>query len=115
MTGIPLNDKVNMAPPSNSTVRLVKLKSGEEIFAEVTIMTDGTVTMKNMVNLTMVDANSLGFVPYLPYCDFKDGLQITKNDYLFLAPLKRDMENEYRKIFNKVVLPSGGGGLRLTT
>jgi hypothetical protein len=108
-----------MSLPSNPTpasnIKLVKLKTGEEIIGEVTTQMNGDISMKNVVSLILANQNQMAFMPYIPFCDFDTtGLQIKVADYIFMAPLKKDMENEYRKVFNKVVLPAAiQGGLKL--
>jgi len=106
-----------MSLPSNppqSNIKLVKLKTGEEIIGEVTMQMNGDITMKNVVSLILANQNQMAFMPYIPFCDYDSGLPIKAADYIFAIPLKKDMENEYRKVFNKVVLPAAiQGGLKL--
>jgi hypothetical protein len=86
-------------------VKIVKIVTGEEIIAEIVENLDGTLLMKNPVTLGMVDKNQLGFIGYLPYADLKDGLAISKDRIIFMAPVDSKLENEYQAAFNKIVVP----------
>lgn len=86
-------------------VKVVKIINGEEIIAETTENLDGSLLLKNPVTLGMVDRNQLGFVGYMPCADLKDGLVVTKDKIMFVAPVESKLETEYQAAFNKLVVP----------
>lgn len=103
---------------STNAVKLVKLRTGEEIIGDTTLHLNGDINIKNIVMLAMVAQNQLGFVPYLPYCDFgSTGLKIKSQDVMFTASISKEMEKTYTGLFNKVQIPNGivtPGNLKLT-
>jgi hypothetical protein len=88
-------------------IKMVKLKSGEEIVAEVT-QTDNQFTLKDCAQIGMVAPNQMGIGPYLPYCDLSKGITVDVNNVLFMADISEQFRQEYQKMFSKVITKDTG-------
>lgn len=89
-----------------SNVRLIKLVTGEELIGIITEDMSGNYTITDPYMLGMVDETRMGFIRYMPYCKLDKGLTIDKSKTLFSVELDPDIENEYRKNTNKLVMPN---------
>lgn len=104
-----------------SEVLVLRLVTGEEILGEVTSTDDDFYIIKNPVMLivsmpqTVVQgANpqpSVGFMPWMfsMYTnlakDNKDGIPVPKRHVMFTPTVGAEIENEYKKLFAKVLIP----------
>lgn len=91
-----------------SKIYVFKFNSGEEIIGEYSqsVENENSGVVKNPVQLAMTSKTDIGFIPYLPYADTKNGIPINENILAFKLPLEENLANEYRKHFSKVMLPT---------
>lgn len=103
-----------------SNVKVLALTRGEELLGEVTETAD-TYTIKNPVQLIVtmpktLDATgsptpAIGFAPWMfsMYTNLKkespNGVTISKQHVIFCTGVQDQIEEEYKKLFNKVVVP----------
>lgn len=103
-----------------NTLKVLRLSSGEELLGEVTETVD-TYTIKNPVQLIVSMAQNrgvggdpvptIGFAPWMfsMYTTLKkdnpNGITILKQHVLFAPGVTGDIEDEYNKLFAKVVIP----------
>lgn len=86
-------------------IGVVKLGSGEELICEYEIKGD-VVFCKDIVSMAMVEKDRLGFIPYMPYCDLDNGVEIDRKFVVLIAPLNDHLEAAYRESFNKLLVPT---------
>ena len=92
-----------------SSVKIVKLTTGEEIIGKVTESLDGSINVKDPVTLGMVERNQLGFIGYMPYADLKQGITISNDRVMFVVPIDPKLETEYSAMFNNLIVPPKKG------
>ena len=86
-------------------IQLVRLSSGEELIADVTVE-ENSLLLKKPVILLPTGQQSVGIVPWLPYADMENGVSISNNFILFFIPPHGDLINEYNSAFgNGLVVP----------
>lgn len=99
-----------------SKASVVKLRSGEDIIGIVTHNTDGTtIHVKDVVQLIATSQDSMGFMPWCPYADWKNGVTLEKSNTTFILPLDGPIQEEYDRVFSKIVVPKGTGNLKLVS
>ena len=106
-----------------SDIKLVRLKSGEELIGKVTEIDTG-LHMDSPTVLVPTGNGSIGLMPYMPYTKaVDDGLDLPSDFILFVLELNSELENHYQSSFgNGIVVPQGpqgaglvdGAGLKLT-
>lgn len=98
---------------SDSTVYAVKIITGEEIIGTITTnMVDGSITIKNPVNIVMVDQGQLALVPYMPILEKKE-VTISNSFVVTKGPVISNIRDQYIKATTGIVTPSATG-LKLT-
>jgi len=95
-----------------SEVKLVRLKSGEELIGKYTINEGGTAHLDSPVILVPTGEGSVGLMPYMPYTNVADdGMDLPDDFVLFVLDLKPELENHYNSQFgNGLVVPKGPQG-----
>lgn len=95
-----------------SEVKLVRLKSGEELIGKHTINEDGTDHLDSPVILVPTGEGSVGLMPYMPYTNVADsGLDLPEDFVLFVLEVHTELKNHYNTQFGSgLVVPSGPQG-----
>ena len=90
-------------------IKLVRLTSGEELIGEVTVNRDMSVTIKKGIILIPAGEGKLGFMPFMPYTEAADGVEIEKQFIMFMVtPVQGLIDNhaESTKDESKIITPS---------
>lgn len=106
-----------------SNVKVVKLKSGEELVATVTDADSTHLVLKKPCILVQTAENQIGMAPWGFMCKEAtsgDGISIAKTDVLFVGTPIDELWNQYNSVFgSKLVVPdktvtnSNDSGLKL--
>ena len=91
-------------------IKLVRLKSGEDLVADIDINTD-TVTLENPAMIMPVDNPDpgdqvqMGFGPWVPFAKSKT-FEVPREHVVFIADPADDIVNNYRQMFGSgIVVP----------
>jgi hypothetical protein len=90
-----------------SNVKAFKLRSGEELVAEIVNDGEATVTMMNPLGVVMQRSEKgpvLGFIPWMQAAD--GPFTIDKDHIVVMAEVAQEVENGYNQIFGAgIVVP----------
>ena len=101
-------------------VKLLRLKSGEDIIADVTLVdTEDTIKVENpAILMPMGDKGgqmSMGFGPWAPFSDDKE-FEIPRDWIVFISTPGKDLINSYNQMFGSgIVVPNMKIGKQLLT
>ena len=102
-------------------VKLLRLKSGEDIIADVTLVdTEDTIKLENpAILMPMGDPKGgqmqMGFGPWAPFSDQKE-FEIPRDWLVFISTPGKDLLNQYNSMFGSgIVLPDMKSGKQLLT
>jgi len=92
-----------------SEVKLVRLKSGEELIGKCVINEDGSTHIDKPVILVPTGEGSVGLMPYMPYTDIvNSGIDVPEDFVLFVLDLHEELFNHYNTQFGSgLVVPKG--------
>lgn len=92
-------------------MKLVRLSSGEEIVGEVTAERDNSITIKNGHLLIPAGEGKIGFMPFAPYTNAKDGVNISNNFVVFQVDPVPDLAAQVKEMANpsKLITPQKQG------
>jgi hypothetical protein len=97
-------------------IKILTLKTNHSIIGDVSLVHD-LYTIKKPVQVVIQPTQngpSLAFVPFIEFCkEFETGIEINKNDVLFLSTPIVEVENQYNKIFGSGIEIVGGDGVKL--
>lgn len=86
-------------------IKIVRLKSGEELLGELTINED-VFSMKN-ISLIVPTEKGIGLMDYMPYSSVPEtGLDITSDFVAWAVDPVEGLLNQYQSIHSKIVTPS---------
>lgn len=93
-----------------SDVKLVRLKSGEELIGKCLINEDGSTHIDKPVILVPTGEGSVGLMPYMPYTDVAtSGIDVPEDFVLFVLGLHEELFNHYNSQFGSgLVVPKAG-------
>ena len=102
-------------------VKLLRLKSGEDVIADVTLVdTEHTIKLENpAILMPMGDPKGgqmqMGFGPWAPFSDQKE-FEIPRDWLVFISTPGKDLLNQYNSMFGSgIVLPDMKSGKQLLT
>ena len=102
-------------------VKLLRLKSGEDIIADVTLVdTEDTIKLENpAILMPMGDPKGghmqMGFGPWAPFSDQKE-FEIPRDWLVFISTPGKDLLNQYNTMFGSgIVVPDMKVGKQLLT
>ena len=102
-------------------VKLLRLKSGEDIIADVTLVdTEDTIKLENPAMLMPMGGNQggqmqMGFGPWAPFSDDKK-FEIPRDWLVFISTPGKDLLNQYNTMFGSgIVVPDMKVGKQLLT
>ena len=87
-----------------SDIQIVRLTSGEELIAYVTIQTDGYL-LSDVAILIPTQQNQLGLAPFMAYGVPKDGIFFKNEHIMFLIEPVDGLRQQYQTMFGKVITP----------
>ena len=92
-----------------TTIKAIKLISGEELLGEVVFENDEEITLKNVLCILLSrqqDGNlGIGFVPFAPYLTKGISLDFKLDHLIFAKEVDNQMANQYNSIFGGIVVP----------
>jgi len=101
-----------MVNPEN--VRVVKLISGEEFFADVEEQPNGDILVKDPITMTLgqTQSGTLGanLDHWLGYTE-KTEVRLKGQHVMYCEPPLKQFVEVYIKQFNKIAVPNPGGGI----
>ena len=103
-------------------VKLLRLKSGEDIIADVTLVdTEDTIKLENPAMLMPIPGHahggqvSMGFGPWAPFSDDKQ-FEIPRDWLVYISTPNMDLLNQYNQMFGSgIVVPDMKVGKQLLT
>lgn len=94
------------------TVKILKLVTGEELLATVSITNQGeNYQIKNAVMVALVPNRtnpqqpSIGLAPWMPYAE-NEPVSISKEHIVYEAKPVKEMINQYNSIFGGIITPT---------
>ena len=78
-------------------IKLIRLVSGEELIAEVVNSSEDSYTLKDAIVMIPAGEGRIGFMPFLPYTDAKNGIAIRKQDVMFVIDPIDDLIDQFRQ------------------
>ena len=103
-------------------VKLLRLKSGEDVIADVTLVdTEDTIKLENPAMLMPIPGHahggqvSMGFGPWAPFAEEKE-FEIPRDWLVYIATPSKDLLNSYNQMFGSgIVVPDMKVGKQLLT
>jgi hypothetical protein len=91
-------------------MKLVRLSSGEEIVGNVT-QHDNTVTITDGHLLIPAGEGKIGFMPFAPYTNAKDGVTISNNFIVFAVDPVPELAAQVQQMANpsQIITPKSQG------
>jgi len=88
------------------SVRIVRLKSGEEIIADYSV-SDGVACLKNPAILIPTGQGQIGFMPWMMYAELENNsVKLSSEHVLFdVAPVKELMNQYNQTIGSGLIVP----------
>ena len=102
-------------------VKLLRLKSGEDVIADVTLVdTEDTIKLENPAMLMPTGQQQgghmlMGFGPWAPFSDDKN-FEIPRDWLVYISTPNKDLLNQYNSVFGSgIVVPDMKVGKQLLT
>ena len=103
-------------------VKLLRLKSGEDVIADVTLVdTEDTIKIENPAVLMPMGQQqqggqmSMGFGPWAPFAD-EQKFEIPRDWLVYISTPNKDLLNQYNSVFGSgIVVPDMKVGKQLLT
>ena len=91
-------------------IQLVRLTSGEEIIADVDLNGIDTdpVILKDGIVLIPAGEGKIGFMPFMPYTEAKDGLEIDLKFIMFMVEPNKQLIEQHRAATSEIQIASPG-------
>ena len=89
-------------------IKLLRLVSGEELIAEVANSSEDSYTLKDAIVMIPAGEGRIGFMPFLPYTEAKDGISIRKQDVMFVVDPIEDLIDQFRQARSGIETPPKG-------
>lgn len=98
-------------------IKMLKLVSGEEVLCDITDEGKNSITCKNPCLILPTKEGQLAIVPWMPYSQIQDGVEIDNIQIMFKCDVMKDMVDEYERIFSKlhIATPAETQALKLVT
>jgi hypothetical protein len=88
-----------------TTIRIVRLTSGEELIGEYT-KTETGITIKDPCVLIPSQEGKLLFVRWLPYAKTEEGISISDTHVMFVLEAQKELQDHYTgAITNNLFVP----------
>ena len=89
-------------------IKLLRLVSGEELIAEVVNSSEDSYTLKDAIVMIQAGEGRIGFLPFVPYTEAKDGISIRKQDVMFVVDPIEDLIDQFRQARSGISTPPKG-------
>ena len=89
-------------------IKLLRLVSGEELIAEVVNSSEDSYTLKDAIVMIPAGEGRIGFMPFLPYTEAKDGISIRKQDVMLVVDPIEDLIDQFRQARSGISTPPKG-------
>ncbi len=89
-------------------IKLLRLVSGEEVIAEIANSTEDSYLIKDAIVMIPAGEGRIGFMPFMPYTEAKNGLTIRKQDVMFSVDPIDDMIDQFRQARSGIQTPKKG-------
>lgn len=93
---------------SNKNIKLMRLVSGEEIIAEVTNSSKDNYTVKDAIVMIPAGEGKIGFMPWMPYTKAHKGLNVRKQDVMFMVEPMEDLVDQFIQARSGITTPPKG-------
>jgi hypothetical protein len=90
-----------------SSVKLVRIFSGEEILSKITVNEDNSVTLEEPILLMPAGEGRIGFAPYCPFTE--ENITIKSEHVVFIVEPTTALTDNYRQATTGIEVPSNGG------
>jgi|TARA_B100001105_G_C22083565_1_gene311882 hypothetical protein len=92
-------------------IKLIRLVSGEEIIAELQntpeeLMEENCVHIKDAIILIPAGEGKIGFMPFMPYTEAKNGLELRIQDIMFMVDPIDALITQFKSARSGISLPS---------
>ena len=88
-------------------IQLIRLSSGEELIADVDLngIDTDTIIVKDALVLIPAGEGKIGFMPFMPYTNAKDGVEIDMKWVMFMVEPIAQMLEQHRQATSEIDLP----------
>ena len=91
-------------------IQLIRLTSGEEIIADVDLngIDTDTIILKDAIVLIPAGEGKIGFMPFMPYTEAKEGLEIDQKFVMFMVEPVKDLIEQHRAATSEIEIAPAG-------
>ncbi|MCD6436583.1 MAG: hypothetical protein J7L15_09435 [Clostridiales bacterium] len=97
------------------TIRVMKLKTGEDIIAEFEKREGGKVKITSVLQIVQYQTEESGLgmmlMPYMSFAKTDEGIILKETDIIFKLKPDIRLEEEYKNVFSKIVTPPTPSGI----
>lgn len=87
-------------------IKLIRLRTGEEIIAKVVKLEEDLITLEKVTILLPTQTNSLALAPFMPYTKIDDtGVDMSMWDVMFTLDPVDDLLSRYKEIHGDLITP----------
>ena len=88
-------------------VKLMRMRSGEDVVADLIEESDTTVTVANPIVAIPNGQGSLGFAPWSPLLKGRDvPLELKKSYTVYITEVQEDVVKQYEQMFSLIQTPN---------
>lgn len=100
------SDQTDPDMENYSMIKLIRLRSGEELIAKISKTDESIVTLKNVTILIPTQSNSIALTPFMPYTKIDEsGVDIPLSEIMFTLDPVDDLLNRYKEIHGDLITP----------
>jgi hypothetical protein len=92
----------------DNMLKVVRMMSGEEILTEIEKNADGSWLLKKPCIIIPQDRMTIGIMPWMSYCNIKDGVNISEKFIAFMVDPSAELASEYEGMTSKIIKPNKG-------
>ena len=97
-----------MSKKTKKQIKLLRLTSGEEIIAEISHELNNTIMVYDAIIMIPAGQGKIGFMPWMPYTRAKNGLELRKEDIMFIIDPIDSLIDQFKQARSGIVTPPGG-------
>ena len=97
-----------MSKKTKKQIKLLRLRSGEEIIAEISHELNNTIMVYDAIIMIPAGQGKIGFMPWMPYTRAKNGLVLRKEDIMFIIDPIDSLIDQFKQARSGIVTPPGG-------
>lgn len=89
-----------------SSIKLIRMASGEDVVAEIKHETPDTVVLENPIVAIPTGSNNIGFAPWSPLLSKEEkSIQVSKKFVVYQAEPDISIVEQYKTMFSAIVTP----------